>query len=497
MQPLLKEDSACAGSSHSGATVAPVATWSIAAALLLAAFYFASSLYISSHRLLWVDEINTVNFSRLPGFASIWKALSEGAEGMPPTYFMTVRVFDKLFGHSELAVRLPSALALIAGLLITFDCTRRLTDGLHGLIAFVVLSCSFLPYYGHEARSYAIYFMLSALALWIWIHTRDKSLPAAIAFGAVLLLGVTMHYYAVLILVPYAGWEVLHWKPWRLPSRKIVAGVLGVICAAAALWKPIQAQRHQFPSNFWARPSPDVLPTAYSDLFPDFLFPLALVMIWIALVAKRDKRLALQPMHSGERIGWLFLVIPLAGYVLSEVTHVFQLRYIICTLPGIAIALPCSLWRHFHGVWRVSIGVFLILAGWGLAKQVAATRDPNRYYYSPIRQMLSLEDGAQADGKRFFVVCNQARYIEALYYSKHSDQYVWLMLPTVDPHRTRDMMTLAQFYPIRIWTLDDLRNHASESALLVPLSNYLDTLKQAGFQIENPFPKSSTVVYVR
>jgi mannosyltransferase len=471
--------------------------WSIAAALLLAAFYLVTNLYISSHRLLWVDEINTVNFSRLPGWTSIWKALCEGAEGMPPTYFMTVRIFDNLFGHSELAVRLPSALAMAAGLLLTFDCARRLTNGLHGLIAFAVLTCSFLPYYGHEARSYAIYFMLAALALWIWVNTRDDSRSAAVLFGAVLFVGVAMHYYAVLILVPYGAWEVLRWKPWRLPSQKMIAGMVGVLCATAVLWKPIQAQRHQFPPNFWARPSPHVLPTAYSDLFPDFLFVLALVMLWIALVATRDRVLPLQPMQSGERLGWHFLLIPLAGYFLSEITHIFQLRYLICALPGIAVALSCCLWRHFQGTWRVSIGILVIFAAWGLAKQVTATRDPNRYYYSPIRQMLSLENVAQNDGKRFFVVCNQARYIEALYYSKHADQYVWLMLPTVDPHRTRDMMTLAQFYPMRIWTLEDLRKHAQETALLVPLPDYLDTLKQAGFQVENPFPKSLQVVYVK
>ena len=471
--------------------------WSLAAALLLAAFYFVTSLYISSHRLLWVDEINTVNFSRLPGFSSIWKALSEGAEGMPPTYFMTVRVFDNVFGHSELAVRLPSALAMVAGLLLTFDCARRLTDGLHGLIAFSVLTCSFLPYYGHEARSYAIYFMLSALALWTWVNTKQDSRSAAILFGVALFLGIATHYYAVLILVPYGAWEVLHWRPWRLPSPKLIAGVAGVLCATAVLWKPIQAQRHQFPPNFWARPSPDALPTAYSDLFPDFLFVLALVMIWIALTSTKDRSIALQPMQAGERISWYFLLIPIAGYLLSEITHIFQVRYIICALPGVAVALSCMVWRHVRGTSRVSVGVLLILAGWGLARQITATRDPNRYYYSPIRQMLSLEETAQDAGKDIFVVCNQARYIEALYYSKHADQYVWLMLPTVDPHRTRDIKTLAQFYPIKIWTLEDLKKHAQETALLVPVPDYLDTLKQAGFQLEYPVPKTLSVVYVK
>ena len=163
--------------------------WAFIAAILLAAFYLATSLYISSHRLLWVDEILTVLNTRLPSWTTIWKAAAQGADGLPPIYFMVVRPFDDLLGHTDLSIRLPSALALTAGLLLTFDCARRLTDGLHGLIALSVLCCSFLPYYGHEARSYALYFMFAALALWIWAYDKNNSRVGALFFGVVIFPG--------------------------------------------------------------------------------------------------------------------------------------------------------------------------------------------------------------------------------------------------------------------------------------------------------------------
>jgi len=47
-----------------------------------------------------------------------------------------------------------------------------------------------------------MYFMLAALAHWIWIHARHDSRLAAVFFGVVVFLGVTMHYYAVLCPVP-------------------------------------------------------------------------------------------------------------------------------------------------------------------------------------------------------------------------------------------------------------------------------------------------------
>ena len=177
-------------------------------------FYLATSIYISSHRLLWFDEVVTVHMARLPNAKTLLAALSHGADSLPPLYYMVVGIFDKLFGHSEVAVRLPSTLAMVATLLITFDCARRLTDGLHGLIAMALASGP-LAGEGFEARSYAIYVMFAALALWVWTYTRTSEKWSAIWFGAVLFLGVSFHYYAVLLLVPFALWEISRWKPWQ------------------------------------------------------------------------------------------------------------------------------------------------------------------------------------------------------------------------------------------------------------------------------------------
>lgn len=88
-------------------------------------------------------------------------------------------------------------------MLVTFDIARRLTDGLYGLIAMSFLTTSFVTYYGYEARSYALYFMLAAVALWLWAFTKDESKIAAAAFGAVFFIGVPLHYYFFLCLAPF------------------------------------------------------------------------------------------------------------------------------------------------------------------------------------------------------------------------------------------------------------------------------------------------------
>ncbi len=325
--------------------------WSLLTASILAAFYLACSIYISSHRLLWFDEVVTVHMARLPNWKTLLAALSHGADSLPPLYYMVVGVFDKLFGHGEVAVRLPSTLAMVATLLITFDCARRLTDGLHGLIAMALASGP-LAGEGFEARSYAIYAMFAAFALWVWTRTRASEKWTAIGFGAVMFLAVSFHYYAVLLLVPFALWEISRWKPWQSPSPKLIAGITGVVVPAALLSHFILSFSHKFSAGFWSRPSLSELMDIYSHIFVGGLFILALSIVWIVLANRNDKTAVLQPMSSGEAIGWLFLCIPLAGFVAAELkTNAFAVRYFLGIVPGVAVAVSCwslaELSQHF------------------------------------------------------------------------------------------------------------------------------------------------------
>src|SRR5215510_7762016 len=104
----------------------PASAWAWVAALLLCASYLATSVYISSRRLFWYDEIVTVLFSRLPDLPTLWKAMFVGADRQPLPYFLIVRLSEDRFGQNEMAARLPSAVPVSLGMLVVFDCARRL-----------------------------------------------------------------------------------------------------------------------------------------------------------------------------------------------------------------------------------------------------------------------------------------------------------------------------------------------------------------------------------
>ena len=492
--------------STSAPAMAAPETRSLIAAAVMVAFYFVTSLYIASHRLLWYDEIFTLHIAWLPGFHTLWTALAHAAD--PPSYSMVVRMFGKLFGHSEVAARLPSTLAMVAGLLLTFDCARRLTDGLHGLIALSVLTCSILPYFGHEARPYAIYFMLAALTFWIWTGTRADGRWPAIFFGVVFFLGVTIHYYFVLCLVPYALWEILRWRPWRPPSPKLIAGVAAVVISVALLYPMAKFFAREFSKSFWARPSLSLLEGVFSRLFPLGFFLLPLIVIWIVVVGARNKNTsAILPMESSESVGWLFLCIPLAGFAVAELkTNAYVSRYFIGALPGIAVAFSCWVWRHFRDTAYVSLGIFLLLMAAGVTVQVSVVHDPEDLngQSAITTKYLGLEQFLHNDGKRYILFFDHFLYLEGGYYSKYPDECILLLSSGVKQkgssalyQEDRLLVNLSHYHPLQFWQFDELREHAQETALIQPPPEVLEALKKAGFKPEVRFSEPLKVVYLQ
>ncbi len=484
------------------------AFWTFLVAGLLAIFYFVTSIMIAANRVFWFDELFTLHIARLPQLSTIWTALGNGVDALPPTYYMVVRLFDSLFGPGDVAARIPSAIAMAIGLLVIFDCARRLTDGLHGLIALSVATCSFLPYYGYEARSYAIYFMLAALALWVWTYEGLSDKTQAIVFGAVFFAGVCFHYYFVMCLAPYFVWELLRWKPGQRPSLKIISGIMGSIIPVLILSPLILSFSRKFAGGYWNRPSFMELRAIFSQLFPDGLFLLALILVWVVLSRSEDeKEIPLQPMQPAESIGWLFLGIPLAAFVVAEwKTNAFYSRYFIGVLPGVAVAFAFFLWRHFRRASQISMGIFVLLAMWGVGQQLTIVRHPDKVEATGIRPFLQVESSLHVEGKRYYVFSGPLLFLAAQQYSAHPEQVVLLLpsdfsrqaKPGPDPYlHQRLELNLSQYYPMQIWTVDDLSRHRAESAVIEPDETALKDLRDAGIKAGIRFSEPMQVDYLQ
>ena len=460
------------------ATLAPAATskwrrsietWSLPAAWSIAALFCLASLYIASRRLFWTDEVATTLATRLPDWASVWRC----GDLMPLAYLALARVFDQWFGPGEIGIRLPSVIAVSAGLLVTFDCARRLSDRLHGLIALGALLCSFLPYYASEGRSYGLYFLCAALALWTWLFSRRAPL-----IGIVFFVGTLLHFYMVLCLVPLAVAEALEWRRWRAPSSKLVAAFLGSVAALGVLWPQVSHARNATVHFVWAEPSLTRLAGSYLTLFP--LAPLLVALCLAGMALSSGKKATVLPMSPAERVAWLSLLIPIAGFLAAElVTNVFVERYLIGALPGVAVGLAFLVDRIDREQFLFSIGLLLLLLAAGGWRVASATIHPawiTQYgdYQGDVKAILHSEDEYWKDGKRFIVMPESKLFLPARYYSSHSDRYV--AIPGNPPLETR-------YFPLPKWTDEELIQHARETALVAPGPELLQRLNQAGVRL--------------
>jgi hypothetical protein len=457
---------------------------------LFALAFLLTDVHIAQRRLFWYDEIGTLELVKLPDLSTFWHVQNSfRGDSAPAAYVLLVRLVYQLTGHAEIGVRLLSAVAMTITLVVTFDCARRLTNGVHGLIALCVMASSFFTYYGYEGRSYSLAVLFIATALWLWLHTAEESKGASVAFGAAIFGAVSMHFNSVLAMVPFGFWEVYRWRPWRKPSPKFLAGVVGLLCALGIAAQQVRMMHSvsQAPAESWSAPSFAALVRVFSEMFPAGLFVLAVFVILKCLLGSVAK-----PMADSERLCWLFLTIPLVGFILAvAVTKSFYNRYLISTLPGVAVAFGCLVERHLRG--RTSIAFLAFLSVLVIGRQIRDARGaeqlepasaPNQQLHT--RQAMAVEDTLLRDGKK--VVITEHMVVRALrYYSRHPELYV--------SYGPNDAPYFCQYLGDACWSLDMAKAHASDLASIYPSDRFLSAMTEAGFQATVKLPNPMVVYF--
>lgn len=216
----------------------------------------------------WSDEYFTIRTAGQPTWRDLLHTVLT-IEPHPPLYFFLMHAWIGLFGSSDAALRLPSALAGIAALPLMFLALRWLVPErpLVPVLATLLFAVSPMHiYYSQEARSYTfqIFFEMVGLAALAWglgpvRRQRQGWMPLA-ALGVV--LAFLFQYYSafvwltVLLICFFARREVRR-GPLFATAALLLAG--GGIPLVSAL---VRAHGH------WGEDTP-FLPKAYG---PDLLY---------------------------------------------------------------------------------------------------------------------------------------------------------------------------------------------------------------------------------
>lgn len=335
--------------------------------VLLAGWYWRlTSLDFQS---LWRDEVDSLLFATRPLSQVLATFTRPGENG--PLYFLGLRPWLAIMGHSEFAMRFPSAWTGILALPLIYAWGRKLFGAGVGAGAMLLLAVN--PYhvwYSQEARMYSLLVLLVMLALWVFVQALERGgLGRWFLWLFLTSACFYVHVLAVLVIPLQLLWFLLtpRWHPrWRSYALALAILILPYLPLVWWQWKLLSDP--QFRTGHPFVPLLRMLLVLFTaqiqgiptrigvwGFAPVFLFGLA------ALVLPREGTRARWRLA----VWWLFP--PLALFLISLRTPLFTDRYMIWILPALLLWLALGavqVSRLNRPLAMLGIGVLLVFQLW-------------------------------------------------------------------------------------------------------------------------------------
>ena len=398
---------------------------SIGSTLVLAALtalYVALAVPYALAKPFWHDEIYTILLSRLPSLADTWRAGLDGVDLSPPLNLWLTRAAHATAGEGLVATRLPPLLGFYLAIVAVFAVVKRRAGTVAAAIGVLLMFFTAGLRYAAEARGYGLMMGLSAVTLFAWMEAaagrrRHVCLPL---LGVALAASLWNHYFGVLVFVPVVAGELAR----VLRDRRLDLGVAcAIVCALAAAvpLRPLAAIASQQGSSFWSRAiTPgQIVETYHFLLAPMFERPVIMIAaagVVLALVARvTGWRRAMEPSISlHEAVALLAgLCLPVMGFVLGRfVTGVEVPRYLLSTIPAIAMALPLLFNRISGARWPVELVVCVALAA---VASFEAVRSDRPRFSNPVAERTIFNTSLRSPSPT--VVSSSLRFLQLWFYS--------------------------------------------------------------------------------
>lgn len=125
---------------------------------------------------LWIDEGVSVDRA---GFEAARIIRQAPTDPTPPLYYLLLHYWIAVFGNSDYAVRVPSALAGTLSVLVMCRLGAVLSSRTTGLAAALVLAAApWHVFFSQEARAYQIFCLLVLLSFYFFIRLLREERPA-------------------------------------------------------------------------------------------------------------------------------------------------------------------------------------------------------------------------------------------------------------------------------------------------------------------------------
>ncbi|WP_176308405.1 glycosyltransferase family 39 protein [Micromonospora sp. NBS 11-29] len=326
-----------------------------------------------------------------------WPEASAGDRALVP-YHLLVRAWAEPFGATDLALRVPSLLAMVAAAALVGALAARLFGPGTGVLAGVLLAV--LPTstgYAQEAQPHAAAVCAAVLATWLLLPVLDRPTARRLTAyaGAVVLLGLCQA--GALLLLAGHGWVVLAFRRGTA-GRWLCAAAPGVLGVAALLTAGAGGGRFLPPG---VRPDPAVLAAAPRELFG--VAALGVVLAALALFSL--------PLRYPAGICTAWALVPALGLLLvAWATPVWSPAALFVTVPAWAVLGAVALSR-MSTTWAVAGLAVIALVG---APAQAAVRAPDGHGQDP-RRVAAIVGGLRQPGDGVLYDDPAARTLVARY----------------------------------------------------------------------------------
>jgi len=229
-------------------------------------WFFGELLVFAASKPFWHDEIFTLNIAQTGGPLAIYRALlSNIGDNNPPLFFVITHYFLKVFGPSEIGLRLPSILSSIGTIWIFHLIVRRYVTVWVTVFTLVLFAFSHLHYFAAEVRTYAWMILLGMLSLYAWLkYDETHKIWFSVYLGFSFLAEIYSHFYGVLIPVAIVACEIvrsfqlgkMRWSFW-LATCLVLLFSLSLI--------PLALVSMKYRSSFHFAPTIDNLKIGFSD----------------------------------------------------------------------------------------------------------------------------------------------------------------------------------------------------------------------------------------
>jgi len=340
--------------------------WTYGLLVLVIVYALVRSVIAAANKDFWYDEFLTLTVSSLDSLRAVWAALCAPLDGQPPLFYVIERALLGFSKKQEVALRLPSILALTCTLACVFAYARKRSGDLVAFlcIGFLLTTCLF-QLYAVEARPYSL--VMACFAFALVCYQRAPAPAWMTLLGLSLFTAQSLHYLAILSMVPFGLAEGAVW----LKGRKFRPWVWGALVFGATpaliFWKLIAINKAYYGGpRFWARFQFSYIPEAYGEylLSKSHLGAAIAAAAIVSVVAPWSAAFGsgtLRPRNGedGSRktdetssalveaimLG-TFVALPFLALVFAKVTHSgLTPRYVLPTILGITLAFGAALSR--------------------------------------------------------------------------------------------------------------------------------------------------------